>query len=298
MAKGKGKLVTFWLDTKAARRDEHTDDTSTRVSSLDDSGFHNRAEERSQARLIEWNTEQLVLLLKKIVAYRQEARPSLVTDNATETFSLKRNHTYLDEVAEVIELPKSSGQDFEGIDVHGIKINSVVANEVRQLVKHIATLYNNNPFHNFEHASHVTMSILKLLSRIVKPSQRDRSSQLSLEDFSYGITSDPLTHFAVAFVGLIHDMDHPGVPNNQMIKEDPILGARFEERSVAEQNSLRQAFDLLTSDDYVNLRGVLFGCNEDQNRFRYVPSCRSPGVGTSSTSNAFPLFFTSPGNWW
>ena len=36
-------------------------------------------------------------------------------------------------------------------------------------------------------------------------------------------------------------MDHPGVPNNQMIKEDPILGARFEERSVAEQNSLALA---------------------------------------------------------
>ena len=55
-----------------------------------------------------------------------------------------------------------------------------------------------------------------------------------------------------------------------MIIEDPILGARFEERSVAEQNSLQQAFDLITRADYSNLRKVLFATNEDQERFRCV----------------------------
>ena len=124
-----------------------------------------------------------------------------------------------------------------------------------------------------EHASHVTMSILKLLSRIVKPSIRERqSSQIaSLHDHSYGITSDPLTHFAVAFCGLIHDADHPGVPNTQLIKEDPVLGSRFHERSVAEQNSLMQCFDLLTQDSYSTLRSVLFASNtNDQERFKQI----------------------------
>jgi hypothetical protein len=32
-------------------------------------------------------------------------------------------------------------------------------------------MYRDNPFHNFEHASHVTMSVVKLLSRIVAPDQ-------------------------------------------------------------------------------------------------------------------------------
>ena len=59
-----------------------------------------------------------------------------------------------------------------------------------------------------EHASHVTLSIIKLLSRIVKPS--GKSKEMSISDHSYGITNDPLTHFAVAFCGLVHDADHPG----------------------------------------------------------------------------------------
>lgn len=116
------------------------------------------------------------------------------------------------------------------------------------------------------------MSILKLLSRIVKPSARDRvgATTASLDDYSYGITADPLTHFAVAFCGMIHDADHPGVPNTWLVKEDPILGKRFSERSVAEQNSLQQAFELLTSDDYKTLRSVLFSSPEDQERFRLL----------------------------
>jgi hypothetical protein len=37
----------------------------------------------------------------------------------------------------------------------------------------VASMYRKNPFHNFEHASHVTMSVAKLLSRIVAPSHMD-----------------------------------------------------------------------------------------------------------------------------
>jgi hypothetical protein len=33
-----------------------------------------------------------------------------------------------------------------------------------------------------------------------------------LHDHTYGITSDPLTQFAVVFAALIHDVDHTGVP--------------------------------------------------------------------------------------
>ena len=40
----------------------------------------------------------------------------------------------------------------------------------------IAKSYKNNPFHNFAHASHVTMSVCKLLSRILAPKLTTRSS--------------------------------------------------------------------------------------------------------------------------
>ena len=72
--------------------------------------------------------------------------------------------------------------------------------------------YNDNPFHSFEHASHVTMSVTKLMSRIVAPSHVldscDEDKQdlaATLHDHTYGITSDPLTQFACIISALIHD---------------------------------------------------------------------------------------------
>ena len=53
-------------------------------------------------------------------------------------------------------------------------------------------------------------------------------------------TSDPLTQFAVIFSAMIHDIDHTGVPNMQLVKEKAHVAVVYKNRSVAEQNS----FDL------------------------------------------------------
>jgi hypothetical protein len=46
----------------------------------------------------------------------------------------------------------------------------IVVQELHVCVTTTAAMYNPNDFHNFEHASHVTMSATKLVSRIVAPS--------------------------------------------------------------------------------------------------------------------------------
>jgi hypothetical protein len=51
-----------------------------------------------------------------------------------------------------------------------------------------------------------------------------------------GITSCPLTQFAVVFSAIIHDVDHPGVPNAQLVKEGASLAETYKNVSVAEQN--------------------------------------------------------------
>ena len=85
------------------------------------------------------------------------------------------------------------------------------------------------------------MSVNKLLSRIIAPDievegSKDRTSVL--HDHTYGITSDPLTQFAVTLSALIHDVDHCGVPNSQLVLEQTVLAGAYRNKSVAEQNSV------------------------------------------------------------
>jgi hypothetical protein len=57
-------------------------------------------------------------------------------------------------------------------------------------------------------ASHVTMSVVKLLSRIVAPSENElaNSGASTLHDHTYGITSDPIIQFAcVLYVKIMKD---------------------------------------------------------------------------------------------
>ena len=148
----------------------------------------------------------------------------------------------------------------------------------------VGAMYRHNPFHNFEHASHVTMSVAKLLQRVVAPEIRARRRSLVCKDaskteqmasdlhtYTYGITSDPLTQFAVVFAALIHDVDHWGVSNAQLIKEGTRLAQQYKNRSVAEQNSVTVAWDLLMNpDDYGDLQKVIFPTEEEYKRFRII----------------------------
>jgi 3'5'-cyclic nucleotide phosphodiesterase len=115
----------------------------------------------------------------------------------------------------------------------------------------------------------------KLLKRIVAPELTEDDIRASgtdvaahLHSYTYGITSDPLALFAIVFSALIHDVDHRGCSNVQLIKEEPHLGAKYKNKSVAEQNSVDIAWNLLMSDRFSNLRCGIFQCQDDLVRFR------------------------------
>lgn len=129
------------------------------------------------------------------------------------------------------------------------------------------------PFHNFEHASHVSQSVNKLLSRIVAPDLQLNGSadfEHTLHDHTYGITSDPLTQFACVLSALIHDVDHTGLPNSQLVKEETPLAKAYNYRSVAEQNSIDLAWDALMQPQYTELRKAIYQSKEELNRFRQL----------------------------
>lgn len=87
------------------------------------------------------------------------------------------------------------------------------------------------------------MATNKLLKRIVAPDiaiEKAKSTDIAseLHDYTHGINSDPLALLAIVFSALIHDVDHRGVSNAQLIQENKAMGDKYRGKSVAEQNSL------------------------------------------------------------
>ena len=66
-----------------------------------------------------------------------------------------------------------------------VQLPDSVENEMKQFVASIAAMYQPNPFHNFEHASHVAMSVSKLLSRIVAPTEENDGDEAVMHDHTY-----------------------------------------------------------------------------------------------------------------
>lgn len=190
----------------------------------------------------------------------------------------------LDEVKEIISLPSfdhRSALKQQKQDIDSIHISDVVLEELKLFVTSIAQMYRDNPFHNFAHASHVVMAVTKYMNRIneardldlgdYKESKlQDKKYASALHDHTYGITSDPLTQFACVFSALIHDVDHPGVPNPQLIRENGRLAAMYRCRSVAEQNSFDLSWNLLMDERFHNLCVAICATPKELLRFRQL----------------------------
>ena len=104
------------------------------------------------------------------------------------------------------------------------------------------------------------MSITKLLARICGDKGDDERKDLL----------DPLTQFTCALSALIHDLDHPGVPNSQLIKEESSIASHYGNQSMAEQNSLDLAFGLLMDHQFDELRDAIYTNETELRAFRQL----------------------------
>ena len=279
-AKGKGELQTFWLELKAGSvmSDPTTVDSMPETDGSSEAPqdigamLDSRSNKESKAeRLVSWQCDVLSQYLKKIVAARD---PRVKKDPFMKTEGLVPGNTVLDEVQEIITLPQQvvSQED----DLKSVQLEEKVQSQLRAFVSKIGSMYHENSFHSFEHASHVTMSVTKLLSRVVTPSDVDYfrresvTNSTDLHEYTYGITSDPLTQFAVAFSALIHDVDHVGVPNSQLVKEKTENSIKYKNKSVAEQNSVDLSWNLLMQPKFRELRECICYTRAEQKRFRQL----------------------------
>jgi len=280
VAKGKGALQTFWLNIDGSRDDNKSesgasDETHSIETTSEGRQTKTRMLEEKTRRLIDWNVDVLKRLLKEIVAWRQASRKGIKTEFVPEEESDARGQTVIDEVSEIISLPQlnGAGATFKQ-NVDAVCLSEAAETQLDAFVSSIAALYRENPFHNFEHASHVTMSVVKLLRRIVAPSELDFEDAdqaiTKLHDHTYGITSDPLTQFACVFSALIHDVDHQGVPNAQLVKENIQLAGHYKNKSVAEQNSVDLCWSLLMDDAFADLRACIYTNANEYRRFRQL----------------------------
>eukprot|EP00934_Nitzschia_sp_Nitz4_P001398 Nitzschia sp. Nitz4//scaffold107_size73032//15041//17514//NITZ4_005757-RA/size73032-processed-gene-0.54-mRNA-1//1//CDS//3329532584//1398//frame0 len=303
MIRGKGNMDAFWLETyeeSQSRKEESQRVESLALMKIRESGheplstqslattesdespedaldieeeYEKSLKLSKKQRLVEWNVEIISGLIKRILAARTTKAKSL---KATER-SLIQRETVLEEFEEIITLPRVTLNDLKQRKDHEfVMLDSNVVGQLRAYLTQVSSMYRENHFHSFEHASHVTASVAKLLSRIVTSDSTQQThgpsdlEETDLAGHSYGITSDPLTQFAVVFSAIIHDVDHQGVPNAQLIREDDPLVARYKGKSLAEQNSVDLAWETLMLDEYSDLRACIYSNETELKRFRQL----------------------------
>eukprot|EP00980_Cylindrotheca_fusiformis_P029226 scaffold22762_cov127-Cylindrotheca_fusiformis.AAC.1 len=289
--KGKGKMQTYWVRRSKRLIKPKAANQKAGMGTLDEEAETEGSSERSEddnngiegmnkiERLVEWNVEVLASLLEQIVDSRGGVVNQIQTLSNAEKKIGMGGRTVLEEFTPVIPLKRFGAEELERRQrATTVDIGEEAKYQLRNFISTISGMYPENAFHNFEHASHVTASVKKLLARIVNiddgngfaASIPTHSVDLAdLAGHSYGITSDPLTQFTVVFSALIHDVDHPGVPNTQLVKEKT-RWAQIYKKSVAEQKSVDLAWDMLMSDEYAALRACIYQTEDELRRFRQL----------------------------
>jgi 3'5'-cyclic nucleotide phosphodiesterase/Adenylate and Guanylate cyclase catalytic domain len=285
--KGKGTVQTYWLDPRREKSQSVASKRSDSVSSalrpelggitLDAT---DRDRQQRKQRLIEWNVEVLHDLLSRVTATRNASVVAPVTKFTPTLVSYNDDKIVLDEMTEIIEIPRFDPKLQQKLQP--VELPAIVKEELTSYVSIIAHLYRDDvPFHNFEHASHVIMSATKLMKRIMSPEEVDWDLQgisdenerriaiaRQVHEVTYGLSSDPLMQFSVVFSALIHDVDHTGLTNKELIDANDPLAHKYRKKCVAEQNSVDVAWNLLMEDRYTNLRACIFSSDFERNRFR------------------------------
>jgi 3'5'-cyclic nucleotide phosphodiesterase len=117
------------------------------------------------------------------------------------------------------------------------------------------------------------MSVLKLLGRITcSVEAKDRGScnngGRQYSDCSFYL--DPFTQFGCVFSALVHDIDHQGVSNTQLVKEGNSLAKQYNNKAVAEQNSIDVAWALFMADEYSAFREAICPSSYHMGRLRQL----------------------------
>jgi hypothetical protein len=123
---------------------------------------------------------------------------------------------------------------------------------VLKVVSYIASRYLHNYYHSFRHAAHVVLNVMHFL--------------LSIRD-EYDHYFTTLEKLAMVYSALIHDVDHLGVPNVELIKQKHPHAIRYHDQSVAENHSIAVGLETLEKPGFELWKGWN---EEDKLKFRHI----------------------------
>jgi len=168
------------------------------------------------------------------------------------------------------------------VDLSLIELSQEVHAQLRVYVASIGSTYQRkNAFHNFEHASHTVLAMDQMIKKVTSstdilhtgfdgtPRSTGEIAQ-ELDTRTFSINSDPLVQFAMIFSALVHDVDHMGVSNKQLIRDGSPLASLYNKRCISEQNSVDISWWLLMKADFDDLRSAIYSDTSAMRRFRQV----------------------------
>ena len=206
-------------------------------------------------------------LLKRVVAVQSgEGISGEVLELICERY---RSHTIVKEAKN--DTPFSADWHFV-TDPKRVDLGPHVFSQLEAFVTKVASLYNDLPFHCFEHASHTILSVTKLLASLEATlssygKQQELDFESCINENVCMMLTHPMAQFALVFAAMIHDMEYEA-PNYQLVREGSKIAKKFKNKSCAEQNSIDSAWNLLMQPAYKDLRECLFGSQEDVELFR------------------------------
>jgi len=296
--KGIGDMSTFWVKPKACLStvkkkktpiDEGNDRDSTGISISDGTDWEESCSlsdisEMEFQRMVDQNTTILLRYLRPIYAKRLASKQKRLTNIVFSCDDdIEIGGSIIEEAQEMIQVASFDLRvSMNPVDPSLIEISHEIQSQLRVYVASIGAAYRQeNLFHNFQHASRTVLSIDQMIRKITSPSDILQTGfdgaprtmgeiAKELDTRTFSIDSDPTIQFAMVFAALIHDVDHMGVSNQQLIKNGSPLASLYKKRCISEQNSVDISWWLLMTADFDDLRSAIYSDKLEKRRFRQV----------------------------
>jgi 3'5'-cyclic nucleotide phosphodiesterase len=255
-------MTTFWCDPCCTSESLVNSDGSVSKGLADFLDGEARLE-----RLIDWNVDLFTHLVLDVVKCRG-SKPHAQGDS----FGPLCVETPRDEVVEVIDFAQQFPSAMHELFRIEAQLTPLALEQLREFIAQIACLYKRNPFHNFERCGQVTMSTHNLLKQVASCNDDDGvpSDGSYYNEHCSDIALGPLARLAIVFSALIHDVEHRGVSNAELVRKGDILALKYHGKSVVEQNSIVVAWDLWMDPRFADLRDCIFATDAELKLFRQI----------------------------